>query len=78
MLSEKAEWQKEKETFTEVKDKLEEQKQVDAVKIQEFNVSQTNVFKMLMVLKCCKMARNYPALLPLALYNVPHTHTQML
>ncbi|XP_039988956.1 centrosomal protein of 290 kDa isoform X2 [Xiphias gladius] len=36
-LSEKAEWQKEKETFTEVKDKLEEQKQVDAVKIQEFN-----------------------------------------
>uniref|UniRef100_A0A4W6BXZ7 Centrosomal protein 290 n=1 Tax=Lates calcarifer TaxID=8187 RepID=A0A4W6BXZ7_LATCA len=36
-LSEKAEWQKEKETFAEVKDKLEEQKQVDAVKIQEFN-----------------------------------------
>lgn len=43
LLSEKAEWQKEKETFAEVKDKLEEQKQVDAVKIQEFNVSQTNV-----------------------------------
>uniref|UniRef100_A0A3B4X170 Centrosomal protein 290 n=1 Tax=Seriola lalandi dorsalis TaxID=1841481 RepID=A0A3B4X170_SERLL len=36
-LSEKAEWQKERATFTEVKDKLEEQKQVDAVKIQEFN-----------------------------------------
>ncbi|GLD61613.1 centrosomal protein of 290 kDa [Lates japonicus] len=36
-LSEKAEWQKEKETFAEMKDKLEEQKQVDAVKIQEFN-----------------------------------------
>ncbi|XP_040893439.1 centrosomal protein of 290 kDa isoform X2 [Toxotes jaculatrix] len=36
-LSEKAEWQKEKETFTEAKDKLEVQKQVDAVKIQEFN-----------------------------------------
>ncbi|XP_071313277.1 centrosomal protein of 290 kDa isoform X2 [Trachinotus anak] len=36
-LSEKAEWQKEKATFTDVKDKLEEQKQVDAVKIQEFN-----------------------------------------
>ncbi|XP_035801030.2 centrosomal protein of 290 kDa isoform X8 [Amphiprion ocellaris] len=36
-LSEKAEWQKEKETFTEMKNKLEEQKQVDDVKIQEFN-----------------------------------------
>ncbi|XP_068560642.1 centrosomal protein of 290 kDa isoform X2 [Cebidichthys violaceus] len=36
-LSEKAEWQKEKETFTELKKQLEEQKQVDAVKIQEFN-----------------------------------------
>ncbi|XP_049428981.1 centrosomal protein of 290 kDa [Epinephelus fuscoguttatus] len=36
-LSEKAEWQKEKEAFTEMKNKLEEQKQVDAVKIQEFN-----------------------------------------
>ncbi|CAK6954564.1 centrosomal protein of 290 kDa [Scomber scombrus] len=36
-LSEKAEWQKEKETFTEIKNKLEEQKQGDAVKIQEFN-----------------------------------------
>uniref|UniRef100_A0A8P4KKX1 Centrosomal protein 290 n=1 Tax=Dicentrarchus labrax TaxID=13489 RepID=A0A8P4KKX1_DICLA len=35
-LSEKAEWQKKKETFTEMKNKLEEQKQVDAVKIQEF------------------------------------------
>lgn len=39
-LSEKAEWQKEKETFTEMKNRLEEQKQVDDVKIQEFNVSQ--------------------------------------
>ncbi|XP_054475608.1 centrosomal protein of 290 kDa [Anoplopoma fimbria] len=36
-LSEKAEWQKEKDTFTELKNKLEEQKQVDAVKIQEFS-----------------------------------------
>ncbi|KAK9516253.1 hypothetical protein VZT92_024194 [Zoarces viviparus] len=36
-LSEKAEWQKEKETFTELKKKLEEQNQVDAVRIQEFN-----------------------------------------
>ncbi|XP_069383983.1 centrosomal protein of 290 kDa isoform X2 [Paralichthys olivaceus] len=36
-LSEKAEWQKEKQTFEDVKDKLEEQKQVEAVKIQEFN-----------------------------------------
>nr|XP_020449102.1 centrosomal protein of 290 kDa isoform X2 [Monopterus albus] len=36
-LSEKANWQKEKETFTEMKNKLEEQKQVDAVKIQEFD-----------------------------------------
>ncbi|XP_049928433.1 centrosomal protein of 290 kDa isoform X1 [Epinephelus moara] len=36
-LSEKAEWQKEKEAFTEMKNKLEEQKQVDTVKIQEFN-----------------------------------------
>ncbi|KAL3061051.1 hypothetical protein OYC64_009289 [Pagothenia borchgrevinki] len=36
-LSEKTEWQKEKETFAEMKNKLEEQKQVDAVKIQEFN-----------------------------------------
>ncbi|XP_029379643.1 centrosomal protein of 290 kDa isoform X1 [Echeneis naucrates] len=36
-LSEKAEWQKEKTAITEVKDKLDEQKQVDAVKIQEFN-----------------------------------------
>ncbi|KAK5866894.1 hypothetical protein PBY51_011431 [Eleginops maclovinus] len=36
-LSEKTEWQKEKETFAEVKNKLEEQKQVDAVKIQDFN-----------------------------------------
>ncbi|KAM8891642.1 centrosomal protein of 290 kDa isoform 2-T2 [Spinachia spinachia] len=36
-LREKSEWQKEKETFAELKNKLEEQKQVDAVKIQEFN-----------------------------------------
>ncbi|XP_076589766.1 centrosomal protein of 290 kDa isoform X3 [Chaetodon auriga] len=36
-LSEKTEWQKTKETFAETKNKLEEQKQVDAVKIQEFN-----------------------------------------
>ncbi|KAM9854835.1 centrosomal protein of 290 kDa [Aulostomus maculatus] len=36
-LSEKAEWQKEKEAFTKMKNKLEEQKELDAVKIQEFN-----------------------------------------
>ncbi|KAL6106277.1 cep290 [Pungitius sinensis] len=36
-LREKSEWQKEKETFTELKNKLEEQKQEDAVKIHEFN-----------------------------------------
>ncbi|XP_043979926.1 centrosomal protein of 290 kDa isoform X2 [Gambusia affinis] len=36
-LSEKAEWQKEKETFTNTKNKLDEQKQVDDVKIQQFN-----------------------------------------
>ncbi|KAI3371006.1 hypothetical protein L3Q82_023650 [Scortum barcoo] len=35
-LSEKAEWQKKNESFTEMKKELEEQKQVDAVKIQEF------------------------------------------
>ncbi|XP_075994465.1 centrosomal protein of 290 kDa isoform X2 [Genypterus blacodes] len=35
-LSEKAEWQKEKETFMEMRNKLEEQKEVDAVQIQEF------------------------------------------
>lgn len=42
IASEKAEWQKEKEKFTETKIKLEEEKQIDAIKIQEFNVSQTN------------------------------------
>ncbi|XP_038142844.1 centrosomal protein of 290 kDa isoform X2 [Cyprinodon tularosa] len=36
-ISEKAEWQKEKQTFTDMKNKLEEQKQVDDVKIQQFN-----------------------------------------
>ncbi|KAM3870148.1 centrosomal protein of 290 kDa [Diretmus argenteus] len=36
-LSEKAEWQKERETFTETKNKLEEQKETDSVKIQTFN-----------------------------------------
>ncbi|KAM9376220.1 centrosomal protein of 290 kDa [Pholidichthys leucotaenia] len=36
-LSKKEEWEKEKEAFTETKKKLEEQKQVDDVKIQEFN-----------------------------------------
>ncbi|XP_023811228.1 centrosomal protein of 290 kDa isoform X2 [Oryzias latipes] len=36
-LSEKAEWQKAKETLTEMKTKLEEQKQVDSIKIQQFN-----------------------------------------
>lgn len=37
--SEKAEWQKEKEKFKEMKNKQEEEKQADAIKIQEFNVS---------------------------------------
>uniref|UniRef100_UPI0037E88129 centrosomal protein of 290 kDa isoform X2 n=1 Tax=Semicossyphus pulcher TaxID=241346 RepID=UPI0037E88129 len=35
-LSDKAEWQKKKETLTEQQRKLEEQQQVDAIKIQEF------------------------------------------
>lgn len=39
-LSEKAKWQKEKETFTEIKNRLDKQKQVDDVKIKEFSVSQ--------------------------------------
>uniref|UniRef100_A0A7N8YCJ4 Centrosomal protein 290 n=1 Tax=Mastacembelus armatus TaxID=205130 RepID=A0A7N8YCJ4_9TELE len=40
-LSEKEGWEKEKDTFTEMKNKLEEQKQVDAVKIQQFNLLDT-------------------------------------
>ncbi|XP_045893329.1 centrosomal protein of 290 kDa isoform X2 [Micropterus dolomieu] len=36
-ISEKAEWQKKNETFIQMKNKLEEQKHVDDVKIQEFN-----------------------------------------
>ncbi|XP_029290182.1 centrosomal protein of 290 kDa isoform X9 [Cottoperca gobio] len=36
-LSEKTEWQKEREKMTEMKNKLDEQKQVDAIKVQEFN-----------------------------------------
>lgn len=36
-LREKAAWEKEKETFTETKSKLEEQQQVDAVKVKEYN-----------------------------------------
>ncbi|CAN9498923.1 unnamed protein product [Ophioblennius macclurei] len=36
-LREKEEWQKENESFAELKNKLEEQKQVDEIKIQEFN-----------------------------------------
>ncbi|XP_029910439.1 centrosomal protein of 290 kDa isoform X5 [Myripristis murdjan] len=36
-LSEKEEWQKERETFMEIKNKLEQQREVDTVKIQEFN-----------------------------------------
>ncbi|XP_029009885.1 centrosomal protein of 290 kDa isoform X2 [Betta splendens] len=35
-LSEKTEWHKEKETFTEMKNKLEEEKQADAIEIQKF------------------------------------------
>uniref|UniRef100_A0A671UTP0 Centrosomal protein 290 n=1 Tax=Sparus aurata TaxID=8175 RepID=A0A671UTP0_SPAAU len=35
-LSEKAEWQKKNDTFTELKNKLEEEKLADAVKIEEF------------------------------------------
>lgn len=62
-LSEKAEWQKEKEMFAEMKNKLEEQQQVDAVKIQEFNVSQTN-----------KCSEGFVDFLPEALYNVPLVH----
>uniref|UniRef100_A0A8D0D898 Centrosomal protein 290 n=1 Tax=Sander lucioperca TaxID=283035 RepID=A0A8D0D898_SANLU len=40
-LSEKANWQKEKETLTEMKNKLDDQQQVDAVKIQEFHLLDT-------------------------------------
>ncbi|XP_047249000.1 centrosomal protein of 290 kDa isoform X6 [Girardinichthys multiradiatus] len=36
-LSEKAEWQREKQTSMDTKSRLEEQKQVDDVKIQQFN-----------------------------------------
>ncbi|KAM4734687.1 centrosomal protein of 290 kDa isoform 8-T9 [Anableps anableps] len=36
-LSEKAEWQKEMKTFTDMKNKMEEQKQVDDVKIHQLN-----------------------------------------
>ncbi|KAM6937006.1 centrosomal protein of 290 kDa [Xenentodon cancila] len=36
-LSEKVGWQKEKERFSEMKNKLEEQQQTDAVKIQQYN-----------------------------------------
>lgn len=43
-FSEKAKWEREKKTFTEVKTKLEEQKQVDDVKVQQFNVSQINKY----------------------------------
>lgn len=42
LLSEKSEWQKMKETFAATQNRLEEQQQVDAVKIQEFNVSRRN------------------------------------
>ncbi|XP_029552963.1 centrosomal protein of 290 kDa-like [Salmo trutta] len=35
--SEKEAWQKERQTFTEMKNKVEEQKEVDVVKIKEFN-----------------------------------------
>uniref|UniRef100_A0A7N6FIJ8 Centrosomal protein of 290kDa coiled-coil region domain-containing protein n=1 Tax=Anabas testudineus TaxID=64144 RepID=A0A7N6FIJ8_ANATE len=73
-ISEKAEWQKEKEKFTETKIKLEEEKQIDAIKIQEFNVSQTNkclkqmlseTFRKLTVLKVNekKLTRRYTTLL---------------
>lgn len=41
-LSEKSEWQKMKETSAATQNRLEEQQQVDAVKIQEFNVSRRN------------------------------------
>lgn len=37
-FSERESWQKERESFTELKSKLEEQKEVDAVKIKEYSV----------------------------------------
>lgn len=40
--SEKAEWQKKNDTFTELKNKLEEEKLADAVKIEGFKVSPNN------------------------------------
>uniref|UniRef100_A0AAV2KYM1 Uncharacterized protein n=1 Tax=Knipowitschia caucasica TaxID=637954 RepID=A0AAV2KYM1_KNICA len=36
-LSDKSKWEKEKEAFTRTKSKLEEQQQVDAVKVKQFN-----------------------------------------
>lgn len=39
LRSEKADWQRKKESFAETQNRLEEQQQVDAVKIQELNVS---------------------------------------
>ncbi|TKS73903.1 Centrosomal protein of 290 kDa [Collichthys lucidus] len=45
LLSEKEEWQKKKESFQEMKDKLEEQNQTDAVKIQEFKELLDNLEK---------------------------------
>ncbi|XP_072242523.1 centrosomal protein of 290 kDa isoform X1 [Leuresthes tenuis] len=78
-LSEKAAWQKEKETFTEMKNKLEEQKQVDDVKIQqlkdlldtlqkdpeEIRRQLSEAFRKLTVLKVNekKLTRRYTALL---------------
>ena len=40
--SDKEAWQKERETFAELKNKLEEQREVDNVRVQEFNVSRTD------------------------------------
>uniref|UniRef100_A0A7N6AYG1 Centrosomal protein of 290kDa coiled-coil region domain-containing protein n=1 Tax=Anabas testudineus TaxID=64144 RepID=A0A7N6AYG1_ANATE len=76
-ISEKAEWQKEKEKFTETKIKLEEEKQIDAIKIQEFNVNKlqkdpeeirrqlSETFRKLTVLKVNekKLTRRYTTLL---------------
>ncbi|KAM4572985.1 centrosomal protein of 290 kDa isoform 2-T2 [Odontesthes bonariensis] len=78
-LSEKAAWQKDKETFAEMKNKLEEQKQVDDVKIQqlkdlldslqkdpeEIRRQLSEAFRKLTVLKVNekKLTRRYTALL---------------
>lgn len=46
LFSEKADWEKKLKTSMDTQKKLEEQKQTDVVKIQEFEVSRTKPKKM--------------------------------